>query len=128
MKDKLNKDSRDYKLCVPVKDESNKNQPVVSAPQGKNTKPPVLHVAKYQQDIEHYDEILSAIGEYFELFRNHTDLLEDMWLQILHHLKFQPPTMNTEFRKVHYLQYNKIVIQNEQLRTLIDEGADALQK
>jgi hypothetical protein len=30
-----------------------------------------------------YDEILSAIGEYFELFKTHTDLLEDLWLQLL---------------------------------------------
>lgn len=36
--------------------------------------------------------------------------------------------MITEFRKVHYLQYNKLVIQNETLRALIDEGTEALQK
>lgn len=35
---------------------------------------------KYQDERVKYDEILSAIGEYFELFKTHTDLLEDLWL------------------------------------------------
>jgi len=45
--------------------------------------PYTLSVAKYEQDPnsqKSYDEILSAIGEYFELFKHNTNLLEDMWL------------------------------------------------
>jgi hypothetical protein len=39
-----------------------------------------LQVAKYATEKVKFDEILSAIGEYFELFKTHTDLLEDLWL------------------------------------------------
>jgi hypothetical protein len=46
-------------------------------------------VTKYISEKVKYDEILSAIGEYFELFKTHTDLLEDLWLQILDFLKIK---------------------------------------
>jgi hypothetical protein len=45
--------------------------------------PQQLHVTRYVEEKAKYDEILSAIGEYFELFKTHTDLLEDLWLQLL---------------------------------------------
>ena len=65
---------------------------------------------KYQEERLHYDEILSAIGEYFELFKTHTDLLEDMWHQILCYLKLESPTTCTVFRKIHYQYYINHVI------------------
>ena len=46
----------------------------------RNQKSYILHVTKYTQEKTKYDDILSAIGEYFELFKSHTDLLEDLWL------------------------------------------------
>lgn len=46
----------------------------------RNHKSYILHVTKYANERAKYDEILSAIGEYFELFKTHTDLLEDLWL------------------------------------------------
>ena len=49
----------------------------------RNHKSYILHVTKYADERAKYDEILSAIGEYFELFKTHTDLLEDLWLQLL---------------------------------------------
>ena len=49
----------------------------------KNQKTYTLHVTKYADEKAKYDEILSAIGEYFELFKTHTELLEDLWLQLL---------------------------------------------
>ena len=85
----------------------------------------MYHVTKYQDDRPHYDEILSAIGEYFELFKTHTELLEDMWLQILSYLKLNIPTPCTVFRKIHYQNYIKHVISNPQLKTLIEEGVQA---
>ena len=37
-------------------------------------------VSRYADHHIKFDDILSAIGEYFELFKTHTDLLEDLWL------------------------------------------------
>lgn len=38
------------------------------------------YVSRYADEKQKYDEILSAIGEYFELFKNNADKLEDLWL------------------------------------------------
>jgi hypothetical protein len=35
---------------------------------------------KYPQARTKYDEIISAIGEYFDLFKANTDRLEDLWV------------------------------------------------
>jgi len=45
-------------------------------------------VAKSYRDHQaKFDEILSAVGDYFELFKNNTNKLEDLWLQLLDYLK-----------------------------------------
>jgi hypothetical protein len=46
----------------------------------RNHKSYILNVKKYHTEKAKYDEILSAIGEYFELFKSHADLLEDLWI------------------------------------------------
>ena len=40
----------------------------------------MIIVSRYLDQQPKYDENLSAIGEYFELFKTHTDNLEDLWL------------------------------------------------
>ena len=85
-------------------------------------------MTKYSQEKVKYDEILSAIGEYFELFKSHTDLLEDLWLQLLGYLNLQNPSSVTVFRKIHYQCYIKLVVQNPYIKPLIDEAHQALQK
>ena len=67
-------------------------------------------MTKYADERAKYDEILSAIGEYFELFKTHTDLLEDLWLQLLGFLNLQNPSNLTVFRKIHYQCYIKLVV------------------
>jgi hypothetical protein len=49
----------------------------------RNHKQYTLNVKRYTSEKDKFNEILSAIGEYFELFKTHTDLLEDLWLQLL---------------------------------------------
>ena len=39
-----------------------------------------IYLSRYVNEKKNFDEILSAIGEYFELFKNNTDRLEDLWL------------------------------------------------
>jgi cyclopropane fatty-acyl-phospholipid synthase-like methyltransferase len=34
----------------------------------------------YRSNQTKFDEILSAVGDYFELFKNNTNKLEDLWL------------------------------------------------
>ena len=41
-------------------------------------------VEKYSGSLQkHFDEILSAVGDYFDLFKNNTEKLEALWLQLL---------------------------------------------
>lgn len=37
-------------------------------------------VKPYRDYHAKFDEILSAVGDYFELFKNNTNKLEDLWL------------------------------------------------
>ena len=94
----------------------------------RNQKSYILHVTKYTQEKTKYDDILSAIGEYFELFKSHTDLLEDLWLQLLGYLSLPNPSSVTVFRKIHYQCYIKLVVQHPFIKPLIDEAQSALQK
>ena len=42
---------------------------------------------EYRGDLQRsFDEILSAVGDYFDLFKNNTDKLEALWLQLLDYL------------------------------------------
>jgi hypothetical protein len=100
VRDKINKDSKEQGLITTVpkvipEENGSATQPpaTATAPPStisateiiRNNKTYILHVTKYADERAgaKYDEILSAIGEYFELFKTHTDLLEDLWLQLL---------------------------------------------
>jgi hypothetical protein len=59
----------------------------------KQGAPPVTPVQKqmkakeYRGDLQkNFDEILSAVGDYFDLFKNNTDKLEALWLQLLEYV------------------------------------------
>jgi hypothetical protein len=62
------------------------------------------------------------------LFKSHTDLLEDLWLQLLSHLGLPNPSTVTVFRKIHYQCYIKLVVQHPFVKPLIDEAQEALGK
>lgn len=83
MRDKLNKDAKEQGLISTVLKEGEQPQTEGGPEIVRNHKSYILNVKKYASEKPKYDEILSAIGEYFELFRTHTDLLEDLWLQLL---------------------------------------------
>lgn len=40
-------------------------------------------ITEYKDAPEKFDEIISAVGDYFDLFKQNTDRLEDMFTQIL---------------------------------------------
>lgn len=84
-----------------------------------------LYATRYAEECAKYDEILSAIGEYFELFKTHTDLLEDLWLQLLKFLELPNPQTKTVFKKIHYQCYNKWVISNPHIRLMIEFSEQA---
>lgn len=84
-----------------------------------------LVAVKYEHAVKTYDDILSAVGDYFELFKANSDLLEDLWLQLLSQLKFAPPTRSCIIQCIHYELYNKHVIQNPVINLLFKEGEEA---
>lgn len=46
-----------------------------------------LRVKEYRGDLQkNFDEILSAVGDYFDLFKNNTEKLEALWLQLLEYV------------------------------------------
>lgn len=91
----------------------------------KSNERPVLTKIKrgYKDEQAKFDEILSAIGDYFDLFKTNTNRLECLWLQLLNNFGLKPPKNNTIFREQHYKNYKKIVINNRTLKLLIDEAA-----
>lgn len=89
---------------------------------------PSVSVSRYGDHQAKFDDNLSAIGEYFELFKTHTDLLEDLWLQLLGILGLQNPETMCVFRKYHYECYVKNVMLSDYIRPQIEEAALALSK
>jgi len=90
----------------------------------KSIERPVLTKIKreYKDDQAKFDDILSAIGDYFDLFKTNTSRLECLWLQLLNYFGLKPPQNNTIFREQHYKNYKKIVINNRTLKLLVDEA------
>ena len=83
----------------------------------------IEEVKSYRDEQAKFDEILVAISDYFDLFRNNTDRLEDLWMQLLEFLGLPNPNEHTVFRLTHYKAYIKIVVENEEIKALIDEAA-----
>lgn len=86
---------------------------------------PVLTKIKseYRDKPFKYDDIIQAIGDYFDLFKTNTDRLEALWLQMLNFFGLKPPQECTIFREQHYKNYKKIVICNRTLKLLTDEAS-----
>ncbi len=80
MREKLDKDAKEQGLITVVNQQPQVQEVNGVVLQAPKVTTPILHVTKYASEKAKYDEILSAIGEYFELFKTHTDLLEDLWL------------------------------------------------
>lgn len=80
VKDKLSKDAKEQGLIVTEMVTVELQGILQNQAKTQKTKEEVKSVIKYTQEKQKFDEILSAIGEYFELFKTHTDLLEDLWL------------------------------------------------
>jgi uncharacterized protein YaaN involved in tellurite resistance len=53
---------------------------------------------EYKDAKDKFDEIISAVGDYFDLFKQNTKRLEDMWLQILEFFSLKVPRSHTVFR------------------------------
>lgn len=83
----------------------------------------IEEVKSYRDEQAKFDEILVAISDYFDLFRNNTDRLEDLWMQLLEFLGLSNPHENTVFRRTHFQTYIKIVVENEEIKHIIDEAA-----
>lgn len=62
---------------------------------------PVLTKIKveYKDQQDKYEDILLAIGDYFELFKTNTTRLEGLWLQLLNYFGLRPAQDTTIFRE-----------------------------
>ena len=65
----------------------------------------ILVAKDYREFQTKFDEILSAVGDYFELLKNNTNKLEDLWLQVLDYLKLKNHSQYTVFKRTHYGKY-----------------------
>jgi|TARA_B110000285_G_C15118393_1_gene615548 hypothetical protein len=67
----------------------------------KSIERPVLTKIKreYKDEPAKFDDILSAIGDYFDLFKTNTNKLECLWLQLLNYFGLNTPQNNTIFRE-----------------------------
>lgn len=43
----------------------------------------MIKLTSYKDKKEEFDNVLSEFGDYFDLFKNGENKLEDLWLQIL---------------------------------------------
>lgn len=81
-------------------------------------------VAKDYRELQpKFDEILSAVGDYFELFKNNTNKLEDLWLQLLEFLGLKNHSTYTVFKSTHYKTYIKKVIKFDIIQKIIEEAS-----
>jgi hypothetical protein len=69
-----------------------------------------------------FDEVLSAVGDYFELFKNNTNKLEDLWLQLLDYLHLKNHSNYTIFKRAHYSTYLRKVIKFDYIQKIIEEA------
>ena len=83
-----------------------------------------LIVKEYRGELQrNFDEILSAVGDYFDLFKNNTDKLEALWLQLLDYLNVQNTNQCRIFRRMHYTIYINTVIKNKIIMAIIKEAS-----
>ena len=82
-----------------------------------------LRVKEYRGDLQkNFDEILSAVGDYFDLFKNNTEKLEALWLQLLEYVNVPNTNQCRIFRRMHYSIYIKTVIKNATIQAIIKEA------
>ena len=82
-----------------------------------------LKVKEYRGELRrNFDEILSAVGDYFDLFKNNTDKLEALWLQLLDYLNVRNSNQCRIFRRMHYTIYINTVIKNKIIMAIIKEA------
>lgn len=82
----------------------------------------ILVAKDYRELQPKFDEILSAVGDYFELFKNNTNKLEDLWLQLLDFLGLKNHSQYTVFKRTHYQTYIRKVIKFNVIQKIIEEA------
>ena len=130
VKTKLTDDARQDNLIIKRRVETTNSQQNKAAKKGANLKVPqppsyvetIEEVKSYRDEQAKFDEILVAVSDYFDLFKNNTDRLEDLWMQLLEFLGLPNPNEHTVFRQTHYSTYIRIVIKNEEIKAIIDEA------
>ena len=125
VKDKLyedaKKDSLVYEVHTQQQVSDNNN---LQARKNQPQKIVQLGTKDYRGELQSkFDEILSAVGDYFDLFKNNTDKLEDLWLQLLDYVKVKNTSQYRIFKQTHYQIYIRKVIKNNVIQKIIEEAS-----
>lgn len=127
VKDKLQEDAKkDGLIVVQIKEVMvpPAQQVEVGKKRVKQTAMQEVLIAKDYRELQpKFDEILSAVGDYFELFKNNTNKLEDLWLQLLDYLHLKSHSNYTLFKRTHYSTYIRKVIKFNVIQKVIEEAA-----
>ena len=131
MRDKLQEDAKKDNLVQEVEVYTNdpiaqtaQEGPTGSRKQGAATGAVTkqMKAKEYRGDLQkNFDEILSAVGDYFELFKNNTNKLEALWLQLLEYLNVKNSNQCRIFRRMHYSIYIDTVIRNRTIDAIVKE-------
>jgi len=96
VRDKLKEDSvKNYIIEMTAVDGNGMAQPRLNKP--------------FDEVRKDYDDFLSALIEYFDLFKKNKDKLEDLWLQILEYFQLPPTGNHTIFDEIHYAKYGTVL-------------------
>ncbi len=126
VKDKLSEDAKKDQLVTIYPNKGSMSTASTDSDgsyKGKNTQSSEVVISKdYREYQPKFDEILSAVGDYFELFKNNTNKLEDLWLQLLDYLKLKNPKPYTVFKHAHYSVYIRKVIKFNVIQKICEEA------
>ena len=124
VKDKLYEDAKKDSLVYEVHTQQQVDNNNLQARKNQPQKIVQLGTKDYRGELQSkFDEILSAVGDYFDLFKNNTDKLEDLWLQLLDYVKVKNTSQYRIFKQTHYQIYIRKVIKNNVIQKIIEEAS-----
>ena len=79
-------------------------------------------VQNYKQCPLEYEAIVKALSDYFQNFKDTSDSVEMIWVQLLKFFKIPIPHTHTIFLQQHYTFYIDKVLNNRAISLIIDEA------
>ena len=80
-----------------------------------------LYIKEYPECPMAFDQMIIAIGQYFELINLTSFKIEDLWLNLLDVLCLERPNKYTVFKAVHYQGFRNIILKDPLMQQIIRE-------